>query len=122
MAVVNTLVDEFDGSVVDGDVSLRDAIAATSTLDPIIFHPSLNGGTISLTLGELHIIAWHGTVARRGATRNTKGATIASEMSLRPIEPPEGDDIWRDSDGRRYSTQSLAAKCMALLQQQATAQ
>lgn len=70
------------------------------------------------TLGELHIIAWRGVVARRGATRNTKGATIESEMSLGPIEPPEGEDIWRATDGSKYSTVSLAAKCMALLQRQ----
>ena len=69
------------------------------------------------TLGELHIIAWRGTVARRGATRNTRGATIASELTLKPIEPPEDGDLWRDSDGTRYNTLSLAAKCMALLQQ-----
>jgi hypothetical protein len=74
------------------------------------------------TLGELHIIAWRGTVARRGATRNTKGATIAWEMSLDPIEPPEGGDIWRATDGTKYNTVSLVAKCMALLQlQQASA-
>ena len=87
-------------------------------LDPVGILRLLKGAT----LGELHIIARRGTVARRGATRNTKGATIASEMILRPIEPPEGDDIWRDSDGRRYNTQSLVAKCMALLLQQATTQ
>jgi hypothetical protein len=71
------------------------------------------------TLGELHIIAWRGTVARRGATRDTKGATIASEMSLSPIEPPVGGDIWRATDGTTYNTVSLVAKCMALLQQHA---
>src|SRR5262245_4115338 len=32
------------------------------------------------TLGELHIMVWRGTVARRGATRHTKGATIVSEL------------------------------------------
>ena len=68
------------------------------------------------TLGELHIIAWRGVVARRGATRHTKGATIASEMSLKPIEPPEGGDIWRDADGATYNTESLVAKCLSLLQ------
>ena len=74
------------------------------------------------TLGELHIIAWRGTVARRGATRDTKGATIQSEMSLRPIEPPEGGDVWRATDGTKYSTESLAAKCLAMLQVQLTSE
>jgi hypothetical protein len=49
---VNTLVDEADGSIVDGDVSLRDAIAAAPSGGVIDF--SVNG-TLSLALGELAI-------------------------------------------------------------------
>ena len=48
MAVVNTLIDEFDGSILDGDASLRDAIFAARVNETIIFQSSLDGGTISL--------------------------------------------------------------------------
>ncbi len=50
---VNTLVDELDGSIVDGNVSLRDAIAAAPVGETINFAPALNGQTITLSLGEL---------------------------------------------------------------------
>ena len=53
--VVNTLEDELDGSVIDGDVSLRDAIAAIDEGGTITFDSSLANGTIDLALGELAI-------------------------------------------------------------------
>ncbi|MEM7210578.1 MAG: choice-of-anchor Q domain-containing protein [Pseudomonadota bacterium] len=61
--IVTTTLDEADGSVVDGDVSLRDAIAAanaTAEADEIIFASGVgeafeNGGTIRLTLGTLDL-------------------------------------------------------------------
>lgn len=71
------------------------------------------------TLGELHIMVWRGTVARRGATRHTKGATIVSELTLTPIEPAEDGNLWRAGDGTTYNTETLAAKCLALLEEQA---
>jgi hypothetical protein len=46
--VVDTLIDENDGSVTDGDVSLRDALAAIADGGTITFTQSLNGGTILL--------------------------------------------------------------------------
>ena len=55
---VNTLIDELDGSITDGDISLRDAIAAANAqpgLSTIQFDPLLSGGTIALTLGELRV-------------------------------------------------------------------
>jgi predicted outer membrane repeat protein len=52
---VNTLVDEADGSIDDGDVSLRDAIAVAAGGETIDFDASLDGGTILLTLGELAV-------------------------------------------------------------------
>ena len=70
------------------------------------------------SLGELHIVVWRGTVARRGATADTKGATIVSELILHPIEPPADDCLWRAADGVQYDTASLAAKILALLQDQ----
>src|SRR5262245_53599574 len=57
--VVSTLVDEADGSIVDGDISLRDAIALAPSGETISFNPALTSGgpaTIQLTnLGELVI-------------------------------------------------------------------
>ena len=70
------------------------------------------------SLGELHVIVWSGTVARLGATRNKKGATIVTELILHPIEPPANDCLWRATDGTQYDTVSLAARCTALLQEQ----
>lgn len=69
-------------------------------------------------LGELHVIVWRGVVARRGATRHRKGATIVRELVLRPIEPPEEDCRWQATDGSQYDTSALAAKCLALLEEQ----
>lgn len=53
--VVDSLVDEADGSISDGDVSLRDALAAANHSDTIVFDPSLDGGTIRLTEGSLSV-------------------------------------------------------------------
>ena len=60
--IVNTTLDENDGSIADGDVSLRDAIAAANDGDSITFASGPGaafeaGGTIRLSqaLGELVI-------------------------------------------------------------------
>jgi hypothetical protein len=52
---VDTLVDEIDGSIIDGDISIRDAISFAIQGETINFAPSLNGQTISLTLGQITI-------------------------------------------------------------------
>jgi subtilisin-like proprotein convertase family protein len=55
---VNTLVDELDGSINDGDISLRDALLAAAPFETINFDSSLtaNGpATVNLKLGELRI-------------------------------------------------------------------
>ena len=70
------------------------------------------------SLGELHVIVWRGTVARRGATRHTKGATIISEMILHPIEPPQDGCVWRATDGTRYDTIGLVTRILSLIQEQ----
>ena len=49
---VDTLVDEADGSITDGDVSLRDAVANAPAGETIDFSVT---GTINLTLGQLVI-------------------------------------------------------------------
>ncbi len=52
---VDTLADEIDGILTPGNVSLREAIFFTNSGGIIDFAPSLTGGTIRLTLGELEI-------------------------------------------------------------------
>lgn len=69
-------------------------------------------------LGELHVVVWRGTVARRGATRNQRGATIVEEHILLPIEPPAAECLWQATDGTKYDTAALAAWCLALLESQ----
>ena len=69
-------------------------------------------------LGELHILVWRGKVARRGAPRSAKNATLQTELVLRPIDPPSDDCIWQATDGARYDTASLAAHVLSLLEAQ----
>jgi hypothetical protein len=69
-------------------------------------------------MGELQVIVWRGTVARRGATRGRKGATIITELVLRPVLMPSGDCQWRASDGSAFDAGALAAMVLALLQEQ----
>src|SRR5262245_64084358 len=55
---VNTLTDEADGSLADGDISLRDAIALAPAGATIDFASPLTAGgpaTVHLTLGEIAV-------------------------------------------------------------------
>jgi hypothetical protein len=72
------------------------------------------------SLGELHVIVWRGTVARRGATRHTKGATIISETILYPIEPPEDGKVWRGVDGTRYDPTGAVGMILSLIHPQSS--
>ncbi|HXQ78476.1 MAG TPA: hypothetical protein VN797_09715 [Gemmatimonadaceae bacterium] len=74
--------------------------------------------TKEAALGELHVVVWRGKVARRGGARPPKGATVVADLILRPIEPPADDCVWETSDGSRFDTASLAARCLALLEEQ----
>ena len=69
-------------------------------------------------LGELQVLVWQGVVTRRGSPKRKEGATVVSEISLRPIEDPRNDRIWRASDNSEYSNPDLAALCNKLLGQQ----
>ncbi len=72
---VNTLTDELDGSILDGDISLRDAIAAAHSGETINFSPALTSGgpaTIQLT-GQLLI--------DKNLTINGPGAPLLSLIS-----------------------------------------
>src|SRR5690348_12594493 len=77
--------------------------------------------TDQAVLGELHVLVWRGKVARRGNARPPRGATMVADLVLRPIEPPADECVWQATDGTRYDTASLAAKCLALLQTQIAA-
>lgn len=52
---VDTYIDELDGSITDGDISLRDAINAASKQDTISFNEALSGATITLVDNGLEI-------------------------------------------------------------------
>jgi hypothetical protein len=72
-------------------------------------------------LGELHIVVWRGVVTRRGAPTKRDGATQVKEVVLYPIERPTDDRVWRATDGTEFSTASLAARCLELLEEQISA-
>ena len=74
--------------------------------------------TKEAALGELHVLVWRGRVTRRGHARPAKGATMVADLILRPIETPTDDCLWQANDGTRYDTASLAARCLALLEEQ----
>jgi hypothetical protein len=69
-------------------------------------------------LGELHIIAWQGTVSRRGSPQRSEAATIVSELVLHPIERPSSESVWRTTTGVEYDTAALAAHSIELLGEQ----
>lgn len=78
--------------------------------------------TKEAALGELRVIVWRGKVTRRGGPRSPKNATVVAELVLHPIEPPADECLWQDKDATRYDTNSLAAKCLALLEAQIAGQ
>ena len=84
----------------------------------VSWFPELNKAN---EIGEMRILVWRGKVTRRGSRPPPKGATVVTEMVLRPIEPPSEDALWQADDGARYDTASLAAKCIALLDAQISA-
>jgi hypothetical protein len=68
--------------------------------------------------GELHIVVWRGVVSRRGSPRAAAGAVVVKELVLRPVERPRDECVWRAEDGTTFDTQSLAAHCLMLLEEQ----
>lgn len=69
-------------------------------------------------LGELDVVVWRGVVSRRGSPPRREGATVTGELVLHPVEEPSGTFMWRASDGTMYDTEALAARCLALLEEQ----
>jgi hypothetical protein len=72
--------------------------------------------TEDLTLGELQVVLWRGTVARRGVAVPTENAVVGGELLLHPVVGPDGEPLWRASDGRIFDSEALAAHCFALLE------
>ena len=86
--------------------------AATAALTVSWFPESVKGSA----LGELHVRVWRGTVLRRGALQPRDRAVVSSELLLRPLEPPSGDQVWISADGKTYDTEALAEHCLRLLE------
>jgi hypothetical protein len=61
---------------------------------------------------------WKGVVSRRGRAAIPEGAKVVKELVLRPIESPLDDCVWRAVDGTEFDTAALAARCIALLEEQ----
>ena len=108
---VDTLVDESDGSIDDGDISLRDAVALAAAGDTVDFDAALDGGTVLLTLGELRITKSM-TV---DASMLPSGLTIdASGNDPTPDEDNgDGSRIFKidDGDDELLSTCNIAFEC-----------
>lgn len=75
-------------------------------------------GSPDAPLGELHVVVWRGTVARRGSPQGRDRAQVAGELVTRPVEQATDDYVWRAADGTLYTTESLASRCLALLEDQ----
>jgi hypothetical protein len=88
--------------------------AANAAVSVSFFSESQSEGA----LGELHVVVWQGVVTRRGAGQAKDRATEVKEMVLFPIEEPPDERVWRATDGTEFDTASLAANCLALLEQQ----
>ncbi|MBI4785316.1 MAG: hypothetical protein HY785_29010 [Oscillatoriophycideae cyanobacterium NC_groundwater_1537_Pr4_S-0.65um_50_18] len=76
---VDTLLDENDGNVSAGNISLREAIAFSNVGDSIGFASSLAGGTIILTQGDL-VIDKGLTITGLGADRLIISGNNASRV------------------------------------------
>ena len=66
-------------------------------------------------LGEVQVVAWRGKVSRPGATERSAGAEVIEQLVLRPVERGE-EMAWRAENGTLYSTDSLVAHCVELLE------
>ena len=73
--------------------------------------------TEDATLGELQVVLWRGTVARRGVAVPTVNAVVDGELVLHPIVGADGEPLWKSTDGRTFDSESLAAHCFALLEE-----
>jgi hypothetical protein len=74
--------------------------------------------TDATALGELHIVLWRGVVSRRGSPKPPQGAVEIRDLALRPVERPTDERVWRTAEGEFYTSDALAAFCLALLEGQ----
>ena len=104
---VNTLVDELDGSLVDGDISLRDAIAAAPQGETINFAVT---GTINLTnLGHLTI--------NKNLTINGPGANLLTINAFDPtpaMNNGDGSRLFNIDDGNAAEEKTVAISGLTL--------
>lgn len=105
---VNTLVDEADGSIVDGDISLRDAIALATAGDTIDFSVT---GTINLTLGQL-TIAKDLTINGPGASSLTIDASNNDPTPL--VNEGNGSRVMNITDGNGATTKNVTISGLTL--------
>ena len=86
--------------------------------------------TNETALGELQLILWRGTVSRPGSARRAAGGAAVEQQETFVLTPgtvgaitaSTGDDwLWRGSDGTGYDAQAFAARCLALLEEDAAA-
>ncbi len=89
--VVDTLVDENDGSCGDGDCSLRDAIEEAHANDTIIFDNGLAGGVIDVSGNGKVIIDKHLTIS------GTVPITISGNNLVRVFEVAPSSQVTFDS-------------------------
>ena len=69
-------------------------------------------------LGEVQVVAWSGKVSRPGSSaERSEGAEVIEQLTLRPVERATGGLAWRAEDGTMYTTESLSAHCLELLEQ-----
>jgi predicted outer membrane repeat protein len=107
---VTTLVDEADGSIVDGDISLRDAIALAPAGEEINFDPALTaGGAVTLNLAIPNAI----TVAK-AMTITGPGASLLT-IDGSAIDPTPNSD---NGDGKRLFLfdDGLASRAVVTMQ------
>ena len=99
---VNVLTDELDGSIVDGDVSLRDAIAAAAGGETIDFAVT---GVIQLTQGQLAIGK---DLAIRGPGANLLTIDASGNDPTPDINNGDGSRVFQIGDGNANSQLSVA--------------
>ncbi len=100
--------------------------AATRAVTVSWFPASTN----DTALGELQLITWKGTVSRPGSARRAAGGAavetqetfVLTRGTVGAITGTTGDDwLWRGADGAAYDAQAFAARCHALLEEEAAA-
>jgi hypothetical protein len=94
---VDTLVDEADGSIIDGDISLRDAIALASAGETIDFAVT---GTINLSIGTTNFDRL--LTISKGLTINGPGANLLTINAFDPTPASnngDGSRVFNIDDG-----------------------